>query len=281
MKAYYSCLLDSKPKFYKQCFLLVHSLIELANVPPQHIWVHFTNDVDEMILQQLQALKIQLFEIERFGDERYCNKIAQLSNKNLHHADLVVLMDTDMIVTKPFIENVSIDCVNGKIVDLANPDINVLEDIFQKAGIERTLGRVKTDISKEETLKGNFNGGLYIIPKKYMKTVNESWRKWALWLLEKKHLHKAGKGIHVDQVSFCMTLHENKLPIEHLNRKYNMPTHLSFYKDVDPYILHYHDLLTSNGLLPVDPHSSNAYKNTLEKVNSFIHSSYRKFNLES
>jgi len=270
MKVYYSCVVDINPKFHYQCWLWVHSLIEMAKINPQNIWVHYIKEVNLTFVEKLKSLGVQVKQIESFGDGKYCNKIAQLSNEALRNADVLILMDTDMIVTKDFSNEINLNCVSGKIVDLPNPEILVLNKIFSEAGIERTFGEIKTDLSEELTYAGNFNGGLYVIPQKYIESVYTSWRKWALWLLDMKLLHEAGKGTHVDQVSFCMAIHENGIPIEHLHRKYNFPTHINFLKDIAPVVIHYHWELDEVGLLKINPNSTSDYKKCISEVNELI-----------
>jgi 2-polyprenyl-3-methyl-5-hydroxy-6-metoxy-1,4-benzoquinol methylase len=270
MKTYYSCVVDVNPKFHYQSWLLVHSLIEMANVSPQNIWIHYIVGVDVTFLEKLRSLGVQLKEIDSFGDGKYCNKIAQLSNESLKEADLVILMDTDMIVTQQISGEINFNCVSGKIVDYPNPEISVLNKIFSEAGIEEQLAPIKTDFSEDLTYAGNYNGGLYVIPKIYLGEIYTSWKKWALWLLETRFLHDVDKGIHVDQVSFCMTVHEKKIPIEHLHKKYNFPTHIDYFKDIEPAIIHYHWELDATGLLKTDLNSTKEYRESIRKVNALI-----------
>ena len=270
MKVYYSCVLDVNPKFQYQCWIWVHSLLELAQVSPSHIWVHYIKGVDQIFLNRLRELTVQLKEIEPFADGVYCNKIAQLSNPSLEEVDAVVLMDTDTFVMRNFVDDIDLSRVNGKIVDLPNPDINVLDKVFARAGLVNTIGVTNTDFSGEMTYQGNFNGGLYVIPRIFIKPLNDSWRKWALWLLETGDLHSVGKGNHVDQVSFCMALHENQIPLVHLDRQYNYPIHLSFYKDITPTVIHYHWELQTDGLLVSDSNSSLEYQDSIRHANKVI-----------
>lgn len=269
MKIYYSCVIDTNPKFQYQCWLWAHSLIELAQISPSNIWVHYISGVDLLFIEKLKSLGLQLQEIEGFGDYKYCNKIAQLSNDSLREADVIILMDTDMIITQNFMDTINLECVSGKIVDYPNPNISILDNIFLEAGLDNIYERVKTDFENELTYAGNFNGGLYIIPNQYIDMIQASWRKWASWLLENNIL-KDGMKVHVDQVSFCMTIHENQIPIEHLPRTYNYPIHINFHKDIAPMIIHYHWKISNVGLLNIDQNSSVPYKECISKINDFI-----------
>ncbi|MFD2672020.1 hypothetical protein [Marinicrinis sediminis] len=270
MKTFYSCVVDINPRFHYQCWLWVHSLLEMASVPPSHIWVQYIEGVDEAFLSKLGSLGVRLKKIDKFGDGKYCNKISQLSNEALMEADMIILMDTDMIVTQDFSCEMDPNCVSGKIVDFSNPEISILDKIFSAAGIFTVFENRLTDLDKGWTYSANFNGGLYVIPRHFIKQIFQTWKKRALWLLEHKFLHEVGRGVHVDQVSFCMAIHELNIPIEHLDRKFNYPIHANFTKDSVPIVFHYHAELSTVGLLNLDPNSTAEYKQMVRKANLFI-----------
>jgi len=57
-KIYYSCLMDSKPTFYYQTWILINSLIKLAEITPQNIFLHHTPEVDTIVLDEFRNLGI-------------------------------------------------------------------------------------------------------------------------------------------------------------------------------------------------------------------------------
>lgn len=249
----YACFVDNSSKFIYQAWNLVNSLINNARIKAENIYIHYSEGMDTYFLDKCRNLGINTCFINKFGDGKYCNKITQLSNAKLYDTDLLVLLDTDMVVLKNFENNINTNKIYGKIVDFPNPSLDILDEIFALANIHKRPEKIKTDLSDELTYNGNFNGGLYILPGDILEELYQKWKEYALWLLDIKILHKYEKGIHVDQVSFCLALNEFDNEIENLSRLFNFPLHIehSYEKEI-PFILHYHWLIKSNGLIYSD-----------------------------
>jgi len=126
---FYSCVVDNNPMFYYQTWNLVHSLIYNGEVKPSHIFVHYTNEVEEFFISTIKKLGVNIININRFGDGKYCNKIAQLNTSAFLNAECVFLLDTDMIVLENLQHLYKPKKIAGKIVDKANPNISVLKNI--------------------------------------------------------------------------------------------------------------------------------------------------------
>lgn len=146
-KYYYSCVVDASPIFYFQAWGLVHSLMMRAKVEPSQIFVHYIEDVDTFLIEELIGLGIQVRPIERFGDGKYCNKIVQLKTPEFSTTECVFLLDTDMIVLEELWQIYTPQTVCGKVVDLPNPDVERLQHLFDLAGFKAYPPRCKTDCS--------------------------------------------------------------------------------------------------------------------------------------
>ena len=268
---YYSCVVDASPVFYFQAWGLVHSLMKHAQVEPLQIFVHYTEDVDTYFIEALLGLGIKLIPIQRFGDGKYCNKIAQLETPELKAAACVFLMDTDMIVLDELWELYTPEMIGGKVVDLANPDLATLQQIFDRAGFQNYPPLVDVDCGSEQTFQNNLNGGLYVVPGNLIATLSERWKKWALWLLEHiELLQKVGKENHVDQISFALATHDLSIPIHNLTKKYNYPVHLPIAKTGYPVVLHYHRNLSKVGLIEVEGDCDSAFQSAVQAANALI-----------
>jgi hypothetical protein len=142
------------------------------------------------------------------------------------------------------------------------------------SGLKKTLPDVKVELNEDITYGANFNGGVYIIPQKYYDAIQSGWEKWAEWLLiNGKPMYEVKKEGHIDQVSFCMAVQENNLPVKYLNRLYNYPLPFQFEDlGVTPYVLHYHTLMEEHKthLLTVDYEPAEIIKNAIETANKFI-----------
>ncbi|WLR43397.1 hypothetical protein LC087_04250 [Bacillus carboniphilus] len=270
MKVYYSCFVDVHPKFQYQCWIWIHSLLKLAKIAPECIWVHYRKGVDELFLEKIASFRINTKELDCMHEQKELTKITQLANKRFEEADVIVLMDTDMIMTTSIHDKIDCHFISGKVVDFPNPKISILDELFIQAELSNSLGVIKADFSQEITYKGYLNRGLYIIPKKFISTIFKGWNKWALWLVENKALLKKDHNFLFEQVSFCLTIHENNLPVNHLSSIYNYPLDHHSSKIGSPIIIRYHKTLDQPKLLPIPPNANQSYKNCLKKVNEMI-----------
>jgi len=273
-KINYSCVVDTHEKFKKQGWLWLNSLIKLGGVDPANIWVHCINGMGGGYVARLRATGANIVMSEPFGDRKYCNKIPQMGNAQLKAGDAVILMDTDMIMLENFEDTLDFDCISAKIVDLANPPTEVIDAVFALAGQQKKLPDHFIECEKIATYGANFNGGLYVIPQKYYDIIGAGWKKWAEWLLANgKPMYDAGREAHIDQVSFCMAVHEHApgIKIKHLDRRYNYPLPYDFgEREQMPYVLHYHDRVDDNFLLSPDYEPRANIKKAVDKANAFI-----------
>lgn len=275
MKRYYSCVVDSQPIFYFQAWNLINSLIGRANVHASQIYVNCTTDVEQFFLDEIEKLGCNIHRIERFGDGRYCNKIAQLDNEIFRDSECIFLLDADMVVLGE-IQNLYVPSkICGKIVDLPNPEIGLLKEIYDLAGFNTYPKACPVDCAEGDTFYNNLNGGLYVVPGDLVKPLTEKWRKWALFLLSNiKILEDAGKQDHVDQISFSMATHDLNIEISNLPKKYNYPVHLSIRNSGHPVVLHYHRCISRLGLITSNGECDQDYLSAIDDANCIIAESF-------
>ena len=270
MKVVYSCVVDKSYKFQYQGWLWVNSLIMNGQVEPQNIYMHCIKGIDEEFKKLCASLSVNVLGIEPFGDGKYCNKIAQMFTSQFQKADMVVLMDTDTFLVENFEKYLNPNLICAKPTDAPNPPINVFEKIFNLSGIKKSLGDMKVSIEDSYTYGANFNGGLYCIPVKYLDAMRDSWSKWANWLLD--HVRQTDRiefpNIHIDQMSFCMAIHENEFPIQELDISFNFPFHILTEAVREPYMLHYHWKIDATGL--IETVSDDILNSAIEKANTTV-----------
>lgn len=246
MKTIYSFVLDFQSYFFYQGWLLARSLEEKCGAAPSDIHIHFTAESNLELLNKFSKAGYQLHPLERFGDGKYCNKIAQISALAEQVHDIAVLLDTDMIAVSDLRPYFDSNHIRAKVVDCANPPIDTLREILTLSGISHVQEGCPTDSGDGLTLLGNCNGGLYIIPKSQLEVLGERWVHWATWLLNHSApLRKVGKESHIDQVSFMLALHELNLPFRGLEANANFYVHFTgqhlYYDSHRPIaLLHYH-----------------------------------------
>jgi len=277
MRIKYSCVVDNKDQFKKQGWLWLNSLIYFGKINPSDIFIHCIRGMDQDYIKKCAGTGVNAVISDPYGDQTYCNKIAQLATGGLKDSDAVILMDTDMIMLENFENTLDFDSVSAKIVDNPNPGASVIDELFELAGLRKSLPDKSVECIDDPTYGANFNGGLYIIPQKYYETVKSGWEKWSQWLLQYgKPLYDAKREAHIDQLSFCMTVHENNIPVKHLDRLYNYPLPYDFGDEKKlPYVLHYHTCTDENHLLSVDYQPAGNIKKAVDLANRFI----REYNL--
>jgi len=203
---------------------LVHSVLKYTQFAASDIHVQFTPEVLPEVVKLFRQLGCRTHRMARFGDGRYCNKLAQWENLRGEAIDHVVFLDTDMICLDDITTFLPRSAVGGKVVDLANPQLPLLDLLFDRAGFVDRPPIVNVESSDEWTYQGNCNGGFYSVPTKYADALFEAWRGRAKMLLaDIEPLRAAQKENHVDQISFCMALHETGLPFE------GLPSNVNYY----------------------------------------------------
>jgi 2-polyprenyl-3-methyl-5-hydroxy-6-metoxy-1,4-benzoquinol methylase len=252
----YSCVIDRGAKFQHQARILLETLHRNAGVGYGRIYAHVTSQ-DLEICDWLRGKGVRVIPVARFGDGKYCNKIAQVDSARWFEGDYVFLLDCDLAFRasiEPAVDGYA-RSVLGKPVDFPNPPIDLLEKALALAAIPDP-GRTTTNLLGASTLRGNFNGGVLGLPVARLESFGELWKKWALHMLRSKDaVVSLGRfGVHVDQVSLAIALRESRLPYSHLALGENCPTHIWLPQEgVEitelPKVLHFHDNFNENGLL--------------------------------
>ena len=243
----FSFIVDADPRFAYEGWHLAHSLMQHCAANAKDIHVQFTSDVDPRTVDIFASIGCNVATLERFGDGKYCNKLAQWSNLSQSAADHFIFLDTDMIVVADCRSQLPTNKISAKIVDLPNPPLEVLSEVLTAAGFSTLPDLCNVDASVNPTYVGNCNGGLYSVPRQYSDTLFSVWQRWALWLLNHNEpLVRAGKESHVDQISFCLALHETGLPFALAPSNVNYFIHFagehSYFDSAHPIsILHYHN----------------------------------------
>lgn len=262
-----SFIIDADPVFAYTGWNLVHSILKHTALVPSDIHVQCTPEVANRVVERFQGLGCQTHRLSRFGDGLYCNKLAQWENLRDQDIDHVVFLDTDMICIGDFTAFLPKDAIGGKVVDLPNPELALLDQLFERAGFIDRPPIIQVEASDGTTYQGNCNGGFYSVPSQFADTLFDAWRQRAEQLLgDIEPLRAVGKEMHVDQISFCMALHETELPYVSLPSNVNYYLHFPGpHSQFDPSrplaLIHYHNSsLNVLGLLEpvgaVEPHEA-------------------------
>lgn len=276
-----SFVIDENPVFSYAGWHLANSLLTNSPVIPSDIHVQFLAEVSENVLEIFRKLGCSVHRLTRFGDGKFCNKLAQWENLAGEDADHFLFLDTDMICISDFSGSLPSTAIAGKVVDMANPSLELLDRLFSDAGFEDRPPVIKVEANEDLTYLGNCNGGAYSVPRQFAGSLFESWRRHASWLLENiEPLSKAGKENHVDQISFCMALHETGLPFENMDSNLNYYVHFKgdhSYRDLEKplALLHYHNRsLNVVGILEPAGVATNDETRAIRQANDLIRANF-------
>jgi hypothetical protein len=212
-EAIFSFMIDADPKTAYQGYHLARSLMDHCGSEPAAIHVQFTPEVLATSRQLFAELGCTLYDVERLRDGRSCSKPLQLENLLAYDFAQAVLLDTNMLAIadfRPYLGGGA--ALQAKVVDLPSPSLNALQEIGERAGMEKLPARVPTDTGDGCTYVGNCDGGFYAIPKALCPTVAAAWRHWAFWLLANAEpLAREGKQDHLDQVALWLTIHMSQI----------------------------------------------------------------------
>lgn len=276
-----SFIVDCDPVFAYTAWNLAHSLVRRGQFAWSHIHVQFLPEVDQRTVEIFRRLGCVTHRLNRFGDGKYCNKIGQWENLREVETDHFVFLDTDMICVSDLSSFILGDAVGGKVVDLANPGLEVLDVLFDCAGFESRPELVGVDACEGATYRANCNGGFYSVPKRFAEPLFDSWRNYAESLLSHLDpLREVRKEAHVDQIAFCMAVHRTGVPFEHVPSNANYYVHFAgehAWRDADRpiAILHFHNTgLNPVGLLEapgaIQPHELAAVEDANRLIDSFF-----------
>jgi Methyltransferase domain len=247
----YSCVVDPQPKFVHQLEIWTATLTQLAGVEPSRILVHVLDgDYRAEAVALLDARAIAHRPLARFGDGRFCNKIAQLRDPGLPGDGYVALCDTDIAFCAP-LEPFAAGAVSAKVVDLPNPSLAALEETYRRAGFTRLPPLTRCSNADAHTFANNCNGGVYLLRRDVVRALAPRWEHWALWLLGETGLLEDDVK-HADQIAFGLATWELGIAILPLPLAANFPTHLPPLPAASaepPAALHYHDRIGADGLL--------------------------------
>lgn len=253
----YSFVIDEHPKFSYQAWHLARSLIKHCGAKPADINVQVTPYVHPEIRRIFFREGYNVRDIQGLGDGQFCNKIAQLPNLLDLACDRIILLDTDMIAVGDIRPLLHGNRVQAKVVDLSNPSLDALKEIFTASGgVNPEVMMV--DATDEQTIVGNANGGFYAVPQELASQFSREWRRWMEWLLRNDEvLRREGKLNHIDQISAALAFQRSKVPYAPAPSNVNYYIHFHgqhrYFDENEPIcLLHYHSV-TMNLLGQIEP----------------------------
>ena len=269
----FSCVVDDHPRFHLDAVRWFVSLTELADVTPSDLVVHVVGDDRSDALDLLRSHGVTVDRVDCFDVRSpHCNKISgalRLAERPVE--GMAVLCDTDIVVFEdPRRLALPPGTVGGKPVDAPLPPLDVLRTVFAAAQVAEPAAVPLPWGPAAETLAGNSNGGLYLVPGPLLPRVAAAWAARATWLLDRLELLHEW-SIYVDQVAMALALAGEGIATEPLDARWNTPIHDPGRIPVDPpvpAIIHYHQDVDRHGFLRIT--GREAIDDRIRRVNSAV-----------
>jgi hypothetical protein len=148
LKAIYSFVIDGDKKFEAQTHVFLATLLA-TGVPASNIIAHCTPSASETSRETAASFGVEIATVEPFLDGKYCNKLAQLPKLMEREADVFVMCDTDLAFLECLDQLFSETYVRAKPVDLANPPVEILEQLRNALSVAPHVRRVMQRISRD------------------------------------------------------------------------------------------------------------------------------------
>lgn len=250
MRLRYSFVIDGHPRFLAQGEIFLRTLLA-AGVSSSDIVAQVTARSGEAGKSLALRFGVRAIDLPLGPDEAYCNKINQLFTLADDDFDVLVACDTDLAILRPLDAIARPDTVRARRVDLDNPPLYVLEQVRVFLGFPARPSLVPTGCAPQAmTYTHNCNGGMLLMPRKYLALLGETWLGYAQALVAHRQIMQRWVN-HIDQVSWAFAMLRLQLPFEELPVEYNFPTRLAGKVPKDTYerpvVLHHHNAIGRTG----------------------------------
>ncbi|HUA23245.1 MAG TPA: DUF423 domain-containing protein [Steroidobacteraceae bacterium] len=253
MRLRYTFVIDEHSRFILESRIFLRTILA-GGVAPTDIVAQVTARSGEVGKRVAAQFGVRALDLPLGPDGAYCNKINQLFTLADEDFDVLVACDTDVAIMRPLDEMATPEFVRARRVDQENPPLAVLERIREYLGVpqEPELA-APTCCPEARTYAMNCNGGMLLIPRRFMQPLGETWLGYATRLTEQRHLLEQWVN-HIDQVSWAFAMLKLALPFQELPLEYNFPTNLARrrippHTYARPVVLHYHRSLDRRGRL--------------------------------
>ena len=250
MRLRYSFVIDEHPRFLAQGRIFLRTLLA-AGVPSDDIVAQVTRRSGAAGRRLAARFGVRALELPLGPDKTYCNKINQLFTLTDDDFDVLVCCDTDLAILRPLDEVARADTVRARRVDLENPPLSVLEEARALIGLPERPTLIGTGCEPQAmTYALNCNGGMLLIPRRFIRTLGERWLEYARTLVANRQIMQRWVN-HIDQVSWAFAMLQLELPFEELPLEYNFPIGLAGKLPEGSYgrpvVLHHHNAIRRNG----------------------------------
>ena len=251
----------------------------------------FTEEPDTLIKNILEKIQVQIRINEGFDNKYpFANAINILEEGIKEDVDVIVMLDTDIVISHDFTESLSKQKILAKPEDSDPFTLDDWQQLFDYFQLPFPQKHFQTSCTGQETIP-YFNGGVVIIPKIHAVEFLDAWKYFIKKILtEQKNLPKNfttsekdpyGNIRFTGQIAFSLALVKTKLPYEALPLSMNYPysgtVHPSQHPEkLEPFIIHHHHCIDEDGKLMDTPYQN--INHQIDEINSFLKKN-REYNI--
>lgn len=264
-----ACQGSNRESFTKEIQILLKS-IDLFGGKLSHAKriVYFTESLDSLTIQNLKSLGVKVEIIDNAYDHIvHANKIQILRFTQNEDFDLLISLDTDVVIVDDFFSLINETKIGASIEGIDPLGIKGWKNIFQYFNVTFPSNRERTSYSDVKTIP-YISSSVLLIPKIHLTKLFESWQFFINKLIniaEKVPLISKN-SFYIDQIALTLAVHRSQLPYYLLPLSMNFSTHIGSHKDnkrvesfqrkyrqtvssIRPYIIHHHHRLTKSGFI--------------------------------
>jgi len=243
-KVIFACYVANKPKYIAQAVYLLESIRSIPEFKHTLVKIFGNSETLKKVLSYFKTDKYitPTPKNEFYPDIPVCNKLQALDYPLEEDFDYYILLDTDTLVVRNFLQELKPNCINIKLADFATFPHRQFSQLGNALAIEIPKPTVRTTVSFKKTIP-YFNTGVVVIPKNLFSITVHDWTNMVLKLTQNASL-VSGFTHFTEQAALAFSLLKNPKPIAYLSNSMNFPAHCSFYYlhlyFVNPFIIHYH-----------------------------------------
>jgi hypothetical protein len=249
------CVTEDNPKYLGQALRLVQSIRwfggELAKA---RVVVGAVEGIDSRARRALQALGADVRIVPRFHARNGpANRLQLLSQLTAEAEPNILMLDCDTIVVRDPLPLLRRDVFQAKVAPLPTVTHEVFERLFAHFGLELPARSYITGYTGTPTIP-YFNAGVFTISPELAVRLTPEWGRFNALLAEEPAL-VAPCQKHLHQAALALALAVTGIPVEEAGAELNFQLNMTQfpappdYLEIDPYIIHYHDLVGDDGLL--------------------------------
>jgi len=254
-----ACVTEDTPKYLGQTLRLVQSIRwfggELAKA---RIVVGAVEHIDPRARRALEALDAQVHVVARFHPGSWSGNRLQIFDvlrgaRESHY----LMLDCDTLVVRDPLPLLKRDVFHAKIAPLPTVTHEVFERLFARFGLPLPPRTHVTGYTGTPTIP-YFNAGVISISADLAERLAPEWRRYNAILASQPEL-VAPCEHHLHQAALAIALAATGIPTEEMGAELNFQlnaTHLPAppgYAEIDPAIIHYHQLVDDDGILLPTP----------------------------